>query len=189
MADPSGFQVILASASPRRQELMKLLYDQVVVIPAQSDERTEETEPSRMVVELAKNKATEVAMKVPRGSVVIGADTVVAVDGAVLGKPKDQDDAQKMLQLLSGRSHQVFTGVAVLLENTCIADYEMTTVEFAPMTESEIRDYVSTGEPMDKAGAYGIQGGAARFIRRIDGCYYNVMGLPVHKLYEILKSL
>ena len=189
MPDPKGPEVILASASPRRRELSGLVCENVTVIPAEGDESTDQTAPADIVRELAERKAAEVAANAPGDSIVIGADTVVAADGVVLGKPTDPDDAERMLRMLSGRSHQVFTGIAVLYGQRRVVDCEVTTVEFCAMTDEEIRSYVATKEPMDKAGAYGIQGGAARFVSRIDGCYYNVMGLPVHRLYEILKSL
>ena len=121
-------------------------------------------------------------------SLVIGADTLVFAHGAVLGKPKDKQVALAMLRSLSGTTHQVITGVALTLHGAERVFSEVTEVEFAPMTEEEMQAYVASGDPMDKAGAYGIQGGASRFIRGIRGCYFNVVGLPVHRLYEEWKA-
>ena len=182
-------KVLLASASPRRRELLGLVFPQFEVLAADADETPTETEPCRLVEQLALRKARAVA-KMPEAadSLVIGADTLVFAHGAVLGKPKDEQDALAMLRSLSGTTHQVITGVALTLHGAERVFSEVTEVEFAPMTEEEMQAYVASGDPMDKAGAYGIQGGASRFIRGIRGCYFNVVGLPVHRLYEEWKA-
>ena len=182
-------KVLLASASPRRRELLRLVFPQFEVLAADADETPTETEPCRMVEQLALRKARAVAKRPEAAdSLVIGADTLVFAQGAVLGKPKDEQDALAMLRSLSGTTHQVITGVALTLHGAERVFSEVTEVEFAPMTEEEMQAYVASGDPMDKAGAYGIQGGASRFIRGIRGCYFNVVGLPVHRLYEEWKA-
>lgn len=194
-----GRRVILASASPRRQELLKMIYPQFEVQQSDCNEETENLSPKKMVMELAKRKALSVAALNQNTSeelIIIGSDTVVAVDEAILGKPKDHDDAVQMLKKLSGRVHSVYTGVALVSLNrqsfkeeaVCEVFAEETKVEFVSMTDDEIETYVNTGEPMDKAGAYGIQGCAGKFISSISGDYYNVVGLPVAALYQRLKK-
>ena len=183
-------KVILASASPRRRELLAMLFADFSVEPSAGDETTTMTEPPAIVRELARRKAEDVASRADAGSLVIGADTiVVTATGDILGKPKDADDARRMLRKLSGARHSVWTGVALICGGREACAAERTYVDFCEMTDSEIDGYIASGDPMDKAGAYGIQGGAAKFIKGIDGCYYNVMGLPVHRLYEMIKEL
>ena len=189
MLDLSGIPVILASQSPRRKELLSLLIPAFRIEPAGTDETLPEgIPPDQGPVLLALRKARLVATEHPE-ALVIGADTVVAApNGEILGKPKDQADGARMLGLLAGKRHWVYTGVAF-----CRAGKEHTfccgtEVEMAPMSREEIAWYLSTGEAMDKAGAYGIQGAASRFIRRIAGDYFNVMGLPVNGLYENLTN-
>jgi septum formation protein len=135
--------------------------------------------------------ADEIARTLKSGEVVIGADTVVVTEGKILGKPECPEDAVRMLRELGGRTHRVYTGVTVIDTGTgrILSEYECTAVTFGEMTEREIADYVETGEPLDKAGAYGIQGYGARFIKKIDGCYFNVVGLPLNRLYAMLKTL
>ena len=179
-------RVVLASASPRRQELLKYVIPAFEVMPSGAPEEAE-GHPSRRVVELALVKARDIAARCP-DALVIGADTLVALRGKVLGKPQDEAEAACMLCLLSGRTHRVYTGLALIRgghESTACC---MTRVTFAPMTEDEIREYIATAEPMDKAGAYGIQGYGAKFIRKVNGCYFNVMGLPLRTLYTILTE-
>ena len=180
--------VILASASPRRKELMGLFHVPFAVRVADIDETMDpEKPPFDEVGRVSRAKA----MAVPReaGSIVIAADTIVVCQGKVLGKPHDEGEAKDMLRLLSGRDHQVMTGCTVLTDSACATFTEVTDLHFRQLSEEEIRRYVASGEPMDKAGAYGIQGGAALFCQRMVGDYYNVMGLPVCRLWETLREL
>lgn len=181
--------IILASASPRRQELLSLILCDFRVVPSQFDESKVPAEliPQEHVVYSARMKARDVAARHP-GALVIGADTIVVVDGRILGKPADSSDAARMLDMLSGRAHEVYTGVAVVKGNIERAGVECTEVNFADLTDEVIARYVSTGEPLDKAGAYAIQGKGVTLIRSICGCYPNVVGLPLYKLSEILKE-
>ncbi|MDD3218144.1 MAG: Maf family protein [Lachnospiraceae bacterium] len=185
-------EIILASGSPRRRELLEQIGLSFRVVPALGDECISKSVPSEVVAELALQKASEVALGAPVDSVVIGADTIVTFDGVILGKPKDSRDAVRMLQMLQGRTHTVYTGVSVIWKG-CDGErvdgfVEATDVSCFPMSVNEIEDYVRTGDPLDKAGAYGIQGYFARYIKRIDGDYYNVVGLPVGHLYQILRT-
>ncbi len=198
-------RVILASASPRRKELLGRLFRQFEVIPAAGSEVSTKQNPSEIVQQLAVQKAEEVEQAVagsPSGAgsgkedadyLVIGADTIVVFQDQILGKPEHEAHARQMLAMLSGTVHQVYTGVAICLmlhgEHRCITFAECTHVRFYPLTETEIRDYVQSGEPMDKAGSYGIQGAGGRFVQGIEGDYANVVGLPVAKLYQILKKI
>ncbi len=180
-------RVILASQSPRRRELLGLFHIPFTVRAADIDETMDPAaDPAEEVarVSLAKALAT------PRQpeDVVIAADTIVVLEGTVLGKPTDREDAVRMLTALSGRDHQVMTGVAVLRDDQILVHTEITDIHFRPLSEREIREYVATGEPMDKAGAYGIQGGAALFAEKMHGDYYNVMGLPVCRLWQMLAQ-
>lgn len=180
--------IILASASPRRSELMTLAGFRFDVICADIDEIVpEKALPQEVVMSLALQKAQAVA-KDHRKSAVVGSDTVVALDGKILGKPHSESEAAEMLRSLSGRSHKVFTGVAIVCGEKVTSFFEETEVEFYPLTDQEILDYVATGEPMDKAGAYGIQGRGAVLVKRINGDYFNVMGLPISKVYRELKD-
>ena len=194
--------LVLASASPRRQELLRNAGISFVVEPADVDESPLPGEvPSECAKRLAREKAVAVSHKRPQ-DVVLGADTIVVVDGAILGKPVDADDATRMLRLLSGRVHQVVTGVCVvrpnvsgqarkranLSSNQLKTASETTLVTMSGLSEDEIQAYVSTGEPMDKAGAYAIQGMASRWIPRIEGDYSNVVGLPVALVYRMLRE-
>ena len=180
--------IILASASPRRSELMTLAGFRFDVICADIDEIVpEKALPQEVVMSLALQKAQAVA-KDHRKSAVVGSDTVVALDGKILGKPRSEREAAEMLRSLSGRIHKVFTGVAIVCGEKVTSFFEETEVEFYPLTDQEILDYVATGEPMDKAGAYGIQGRGAVLVKRINGDYFNVMGLPISKVYRELKD-
>ena len=177
--------MILASQSPRRRELLGLFCPEFEVMPAQGEESLPDgISPREAVMLLSKQKAEEIsARKFPDGNItdtIVAADTIVATDGEILGKPKSQEHAAEMLRRLSGRVHSVFTGVTLA---------EETLVEFYPLTAQEIADYTATGEPMDKAGAYGIQGRGALLVKRIEGDYYNVMGLPAGEVYHRLKEL
>ena len=183
-------KLILASASPRRRELLGLIAEDFDVIPAKGEENADMSlSPADAVKALAKQKAEEVSKKFP-DRIVIGADTMVFCEGKALGKPKDADDAERMLKLLSGRVHSVITAVAVAQNGNSVKLFaEETKVEFYPLSDDEIHGYTESGEPMDKAGAYGIQGKGALLVKGIEGDYYNVMGLPVGRLYRELKSL
>ena len=180
--------IILASASPRRSELMTLAGFRFDVICADIDEIVpEKALPQEVVMSLALQKAQAVA-KDHCKSAVVGSDTVVALDGKILGKPRSEKEAAEMLRSLSGRIHKVYTGVAIVCGEKVTSFFEETEVEFYPLTDQEILDYVATGEPMDKAGAYGIQGRGAVLVKRINGDYFNVMGLPISKVYRELKD-
>lgn len=182
-------KIILASASPRRKELLEQIGVKFTVIKAEGEEILTTDLPVEAVKELSEQKAREVASR-SDGTIVIGADTVVAVQGQILGKPKDEKDAVRMLKLLQGSSHEVITGVTVILkerqQTICFA--EVTKVQVFPMTEEQILTYVKSKEPMDKAGAYGIQGKFAAYVSGIEGDYNNVVGLPVGLLYQELLS-
>ena len=181
-------QLILASASPRRRELMGLYHVPFVIRAADIDETMDpKLAPADEVARLSRAKA----LAVPReaGDVVVAADTIVVCDSTVLGKPHSQEEAVAMLTMLSGRAHQVMTGITVLRDGEARTHTEITDIHFRPLSEGEIRAYVATGEPMDKAGSYGIQGGAALFCTGLEGDYYNVVGLPVCRLGQILREM
>lgn len=183
--------LILASKSPRRRELLANLGVSFKVIPSQVREtKVNEDDPGRLVESLAQQKAEAVAFALQSDaeSLVIGADTIVVFDGTILGKPKDEQDAIFMLRQLSGCWHRVFTGVAVSdPKSSCtLTSHEVTAVKFRPLSFAEIAAYVATKEPLDKAGAYGIQGKGALLVERIEGCYFNVVGLPLVKLAGLL---
>ena len=173
--------VILASQSPRRRELLgQMGFTDFVIRPARGEEVADpELSPERLVEELSRQKCAEVASASGAEDLVIAADTVVAIDGTVLGKPRSEQDAFAMLSRLSGRHHTVYTGVTVRMGERTLTAHEATRVHFRPLTHGEIEAYISTGEPMDKAGAYGIQGYGAMLVEGISGDYFNVVGLPV----------
>ena len=180
--------VILASQSPRRRELLGLFHIPFCVRVADIDETmTPGAAPDSEVARLSREKA--LAVERQADDLVIAADTIVVCDGRILGKPADAEGAKAMLRLLSGRDHQVMTGMTVLRADQAVVVTEVTDIHFRELTEKEIEDYVASGEPMDKAGAYGIQGGAALFCSRMEGDYYNVVGLPVCRLAQILKEV
>jgi septum formation protein len=184
-------RIVLASASPRRAELLRAAGIEFDVMHADVDETVHPGErPDVYVRRVAEAKAGVVAAR-ERERHVLAADTIVVIDGAMLGKPVNDHDAKRMLCLLSGRTHEVLTAVAVCRAgmSTPLVDVERTEVEFTPLTEFEIDWYVATGEPRDKAGAYAIQGYASRFVTRIDGSYSNVVGLPIALVYEMLKGV
>ena len=190
-------KLILASASPRRAELLRNAGIPFVVEAATIDESRRKNEPPiEYARRLAAEKARAVAKNRP-GDFVLGADTIVVVDEQVLEKPRDREDAARMLKLLSGRRHLVTTGVCLAQAETRNSKletsfedvrHETTEVFFSPLSDADIRWYVQTGEPMDKAGAYGIQGGASRWVEKIVGCYFNVVGLPVPLVWKMLKE-
>lgn len=180
--------LILASGSPRRRELMGLFGKPFVVRSADIDETMDPRKaPFDEVARVSRLKALAVARE--QGDIVVAADTIVVCDGRVLGKPHTAERAVEMLRLLSGRDHQVMTGVTVALGDRVETFTEVTTLHFRPLTQKEITRYAESGEPLDKAGAYGIQGGAALFCTGMEGDYYNVMGLPVCRLGQTLKAL
>jgi nucleoside triphosphate pyrophosphatase len=181
-------KLLLASSSPRRSQILQMVGWPFDLGPIEVDESLHEGESAReYVARLAEAKARASAA-VHTHRPVLAADTTVVVDEHILAKPTDVEDGMRMLRLLQGRWHQVLTGIALLTENATEVDVEMTEVRFAPMTETEIEWYVATSEPMDKAGAYAIQGKGARFIEGIKGDYFNVMGLPVRLLYEMVRK-
>lgn len=188
-------KIILASASPRRRELLAGVGVTFQICRSNGEENITKEDPDDIVKELSLQKATTVAeeRKLEEGTVIIGADTIVFYEGKILGKPADEEDAVRTLEMLQGRTHQVYTGFTFLQkkEGKWIADSfaEKTDVTFYPVTEKEIRDYVRTGEPMDKAGSYGIQGKFGIYVKGINGSYTNVVGLPIGRLFYEAKKL
>lgn len=182
--------IILASASPRRQQLMSLICDSFTVEPADIDETVETGIESEKIPEyLAEKKAEHIFNNGHYDDIVIGCDTGVFINGQMLGKPRSEEEAFKMLSALSGKKHKVITGCAVFCRDKRITFSQTTEVEFYELTQEEITDYVKTGEPMDKAGAYGIQGMGAKLVRGINGDFFNVVGLPVALLSRKLNEL
>ncbi len=179
--------VILASQSPRRRELLGLFHIPFTVRAADIDETMDPALPAEQEVARV-SRAKAMATPAKAEDVVIAADTIVVCNGKTLGKPKSKEQAVEMLTMLSGRDHQVMTGLTVREGEDCRTVTEITHLHFRKLSQQEILDYVATGEPMDKAGAYGIQGGAALFVERLDGDYYNVMGLPVCRLWQVLAE-
>ena len=186
-------RIILASASPRRRELLDQIGVVFEVCPSSAKEVMTSSLPQEVVQDLSRCKGQEVFEKTSGDVLVIGADTVVAFQDSILGKPADESMARDMLRRLQGRRHQVYTGVTLFIRQDGAkiqkSFYEKTEVVFYPMSEEEIDAYVKTKEPMDKAGAYGIQGRSAVFVEKIDGDYNNVVGLPLARLYQELKQL
>ena len=209
-------RLVLASASPRRRELLSQIGLEFTVMPSTKEENAKTTEAGALVQELSRQKAVDIWEQLSGGQgqnpdadqeqiseetqepnlngkrqpelLVIGADTVVCCEGKILGKPHSREAAAEMLTALQGRSHEVYTGVTLYSQSETVTFFECTQVEFYPMTEVEISEYIDSKEPMDKAGAYGIQGLGARFVKGIRGDYNNVVGLPVGRLYQELKS-
>ncbi|MPM63572.1 Septum formation protein Maf [bioreactor metagenome] len=182
--------IILASASPRRRELLAQIgCDFEVVTSDVIEDNAQDIAPEQLALVHAKAKAEAVAMLVNHDDIVIGADTIVVLDGRVYGKPENVEDAKEILSSLSGREHQVITGIAVECRGVILTDYAVTTVKMAILNADDIERYVASGEPMDKAGAYAIQGKGAVFIEGIAGCYSNVVGLPLRKLAIILAKV
>jgi septum formation protein len=180
--------LILASKSPRRQQILR---DAGLSFGLRAAEIHEEREPEESAIDYVKRLAEEKTMAVPLypGEIVLGADTVVVVDALVLEKPHDDPHATKMLELLSGRAHEVVTGVCLRSDTRTIVDAATTRVHFVPLSRKEIAAYVASGEPVDKAGGYAIQGLASKFIYRIEGCYFNVVGLPMALVWRHLKEM
>ena len=216
MQKEKNVRLVLASASPRRRELLSQIGLEFTVMPSTKEENAKTTEAGALVQELSHQKAVDIWEQLSGGQgqnpdtdqeqiseetqepnlngkrqpelLVIGADTVVYCEGKILGKPHSREAAAEMLTALQGRSHEVYTGVTLYSQSETVTFFECTQVEFYPMTEAEIFDYIDSKEPMDKAGAYGIQGLGARFVKGIRGDYNNVVGLPVGRLYQELKS-
>ena len=184
-------KLVLASASPRRAEVLRNAGIPFETIATGVDEaRRPDEPPEEFVRRLAESKARSAAARVREPAIVVGADTEVVVDGQMLGKPAFADNARAMLRLLSGRTHGVITGLAAirLPDGATQTELESTLVTFGPLSPEEIEDYVASGEPFDKAGAYAIQGRAGRFVTRVEGCYFNVVGLPLARLHRILRE-
>lgn len=216
MQKEQNVRLVLASASPRRRELLSQIGLEFTVMPSKKEENAKATEAGALVQELSRQKAVDIWEQLSGGQgqnpdadqeqiseetqepnlngkrqpelLVIGADTVVCCEGKILGKPHSREAAAEMLTALQGRSHEVYTGVTLYSQSETVTFFECTQVEFYPMTEVEISEYIDSKEPMDKAGAYGIQGLGARFVKGIRGDYNNVVGLPVWRLYQELKS-
>jgi nucleoside triphosphate pyrophosphatase len=183
-------RLILASQSPRRKELLRAAgFDFEVRMPNLVEIPRDDETPREYACRLAREKALVVASAEPPGRLVLGADTVVVLNGCLLEKPQDAPDARRMLAMLSGRTHCVITGVCLARAKDFVeaCEYESTEVTFRTLGETEIAAYVASGEPFDKAGAYGIQGLASKFVSRINGCYFNVVGMPVSRVYGLLK--
>ncbi|MBI5976834.1 Maf-like protein [Clostridium perfringens] len=186
-------KVILASKSPRRVEILEKIVKEFEVVQSNFDENTIDFkgDVEKYVKDLSINKAIEVSKRLNEPSIiVIAADTVVFQNGKVLEKPKNEEDAFSMLSSLSGNTHKVYSGICLIntYDDTVVTDCDCTEVKFSELNPRQIRNYINSGEPMDKAGAYGIQGLGGAFVERIEGCYYNVMGLPLNKLYKALEN-
>lgn len=180
-------KIVLASQSPRRKELLGLFHIPFTVRVADINETMDETlSPYDAVAQVSRKKAE--AVKQSEDELIIAADTIVVCKGQILGKPRDEADARRMLRLLSGTDHQVMTGMTVLKGDRCVVCTEVADVHFRDLSDTQIDAYIQTGEPMDKAGSYGIQGGAALFVEKIVGDFYNIMGLPVCRLGQILEE-
>lgn len=184
---------ILASASERRQELLNRILSDFDIVVSNFDEDSVKKgiNIEEYVIEIAEGKAKDVAKNINKGAIIIAADTIVTLDNKILGKPNDENHAFEMLKLLSGRDHRVYSAVVVMnthngkFEKQCI----YTEVKFSDITDEEIKEYIKTGEPLDKAGAYGIQGYGGVFVEKINGCYYNVVGLPLNILNKMIKNV
>lgn len=184
-------KIILASSSPRRKQLLEQIGLEFDIITSDIEENIEKNENAGQLVErLALNKALDVAQRTQTRNLVIGADTVVCKEQEILGKPRDKQEAYEMLKALSGRTHKVMTGVAIVEapNGKSLVMHEETSVKFRDLSDDEIKEYIATGEPMDKAGSYGVQGKGALFIEKIDGCYFNVVGLPLSKFCIMIKE-
>lgn len=180
--------IILASNSPRRTEILRIAGIEHRVIPSTIEEKIDPAKsPIETALSLAKQKAKDIYMKYP-DSIVIGADTLVIIDTMVLGKPIDRSDAYRMLKLLSGKTHQVVTAYCIITKEREYQGYSQTDVTFGKLSDDEIAVYLDTGDPYDKAGAYGIQGFASKYIKRIEGDYFNVVGLPIYDIYQVIKN-
>lgn len=179
--------IILASGSPRRHELLKKLCSNFKIEVSDAVEAVSADSPKNLAIQNAKLKAQDVFNKNP-GSIIIAADTIVVLNGKIFGKPKNLADAEKMLAQLAGKKHEVISGLAICADGKIFTDYDVTEVYFGEMTEAEIRDYVATGEPLDKSGSYALQGGATKFIEKIHGDWSNVVGLPIYRLRKLAQA-
>ena len=191
LLDTATIKIVLASNSPRRIELLKKVVTHFEVLASDIDEEMPiPVSPADYVVELSKRKAEAICPKIDAG-LIIGADSIVVIDKQILGKPKNQQHSFDMLNLLSGKKHQVITGFAVIKmpEKNIITDFEITDVKFRIITSAEIEKYIDFNKPFDKAGSYGIQDDAAVFVESLSGCFYNVVGLPIAKLYLVLQKM
>jgi len=182
--------IYLASKSPRRRDLLKQLGVKFRLVIPEVSEKISERNPKRFAMRLARQKVESVEKNIKKG-IIIGVDTVVVINNKILGKPKDKNDARMMIKLLSNKKHKVISGLYILSKpnNRAILTSEMTKVKFRKLSDNEIEKYISSREPYDKAGAYGIQGKAKIFIENISGCYYNVVGLPIYQLLACLKKI
>lgn len=192
----NNIPIILASSSPRRKELLSQLGLTFQIMPSDAEELRRETDPAELAESLAMQKANNIYEKTKKEYneyAVIGADTIVYYNGEILGKPEDEQEAFDILAMLSDRTHQVYTGVCVIHKGPDGKKIELfhkkTDVTFYPITHYELKEYIASGDPLDKAGAYGIQGSFAKHVREISGDYNNVVGLPIAKLYQVLKGL
>lgn len=179
--------IILASGSPRREELLKKLCDEFIIDVCEVDEIQTADNPIELAIKNAQIKAETVAKRHSE-DIVIGADTIVVLNGEIFGKPHDVEGAVEMLRTLAGNKHEVISGIAIVKSGETFTAAEVTEVYFGDMTDSEIREYVATGEPLDKSGSYALQGGAAKFIRKINGDWSNVVGLPLYGLRNLAKT-
>ncbi|HKM03171.1 MAG TPA: Maf family protein [Lachnospiraceae bacterium] len=190
-------QIILASASPRRKELLEQIGVTFTIIPSKQEEVITSKEPTEIVKELSLQKAMEVAEVITKGkespheivSIIIGADTIVAYGNRIMGKPKNENEAKEMLTLLQGNMHQVYTGVTVVIDKKFVTFCEKTDVVMYPMSDQQVNEYIKSREPMDKAGAYAIQGKCAMYVKEIHGDYNNVVGLPIARLCQEIEKL
>ncbi len=182
-------KVILASASPRRQNIFEMIGITALQMPAHIDESNFCNNPRKLVTTHAENKALAIRKIVDNDYLIVGSDTIVYQDSDILEKPENKYQAAEFLTRLSGTYHYVYTGVAISYKNQIYSGYEKTKVFFRNLTAKEIEEYINTKEPMDKAGAYGIQGMGSQFVKRISGCYFNVMGFPVYRFYKLLEEI
>ncbi|MCD4817592.1 MAG: Maf family protein [Candidatus Cloacimonetes bacterium] len=184
-----GKKVVLASASPRRKEIFDFIGVKTLIVPSNYIETNFTVNPRKLVKEHALQKALTVKKQMDSDCLIIGSDTIVVLNKVILGKPKCNEDVIKFLELLSGETHSVYTGISIVYKNIILQDFEKTRVTFKTLSRKEIDEYISTSEPFDKAGAYGIQGYGSQFIKKINGCYFNVMGFPVNNFYNLLEKI
>ncbi len=183
-------RIILASKSPRRKEILENLGVSFEILTSNEEEITTETQPEKIAMALSRIKAQSVANSLcDENALIIGCDTIVVKDNKILGKPKTKSEAEEMLTLLSGSEHTVISGLTLILGDKILSRCEKTQVFFDKIERQEMESYIATGDPFDKAGGYGIQGSASRFIKGINGCYFNVVGFPTHLFYEMIKEL
>ncbi|PKN80619.1 MAG: septum formation protein Maf [Candidatus Cloacimonetes bacterium HGW-Cloacimonetes-1] len=184
-----NIKVVLASASPRRKQIFELLGINALIVPANVSEPITTEKPYIQVKAHALNKALAIAKFMDPATLVVGSDTIVAIDNQVLGKPATRRQATEHLQQLSGRTHNVYSAICIIYNNRRLVDYARTSVTFATLSESDIKNYLDTKEPFDKAGAYGVQGYGSQFIEKINGCYFNVMGFPVRLFHDMINEM